>query len=80
MIKFQAKLIDFGLSTILSKNEKAIDYCGTPSYMAPEIILRHNYDNKVDVWSLGIILCLLLTIEFPFYNDDRYAYEANILT
>lgn len=53
------KLIDFGLSCFYRPNSKVQDACGTPSYVAPEVIRRENYDTSVDMWSIGVITYLL---------------------
>ena len=62
-----SKLIDFGFSAF-SKDKKALKvFCGTPSYMAPEIVRRIEYDGKpVDAWSLGIVLYAMVCGCFPF--------------
>ena len=49
----QAKLCDFGFAAIL---EYRSTLCGTYEYMAPEMIQEKPYDNKVDIWALGILL------------------------
>ena len=59
------KIIDFGFSSEGYKKQKM--YCGTPSYMAPEIIDRRVYIGVyVDMWALGVVLYKLLTGEYPF--------------
>ena len=61
------KLTDFGLSKILSKEkEKAYTICGTPQYLAPEILTGDGYDDSVDWWSLGCILYKMLVGGDPF--------------
>lgn len=61
------KLIDFGFSTVFQPGKRLRVFCGTPSYMAPEIVRRAEYDGKpVDMWSLGILLYALLCGCFPF--------------
>lgn len=61
------KLIDFGFSTVCQPGKKLKVFCGTPSYMAPEIVRRSEYDGKpVDIWSMGILLYALLCGCFPF--------------
>ena len=63
----EVKLIDFGFSTICQPGKRLKVFCGTPSYMAPEIVRRMEYEGKpVDVWSLGILLYALLCGCFPF--------------
>lgn len=61
------KLIDFGFSTVCQQGKRLKVFCGTPSYMAPEIVRRTEYEGKpVDMWSLGILLYALLCGCFPF--------------
>jgi serine/threonine protein kinase len=61
------KLIDFGFSTVCQPGKRLKVFCGTPSYMAPEIVNRLEYDGiPVDMWSLGILLYALLCGCFPF--------------
>lgn len=43
---------------------------GTLAYMAPEVLMNKNYDNKVDSWSLGIVLYELLTNEHPYIEHQ----------
>ena len=55
------KITDFGLSKILSsENEKTYTICGTPQYLAPEILSSEGYDNAVDWWSLGCLMYKML--------------------
>ena len=58
-------MIDFGLSRVFSKDKKMCQRLGTPFYVAPEV-LKKKYDEKCDIWSVGIILHLLLSGSLPF--------------
>ena len=65
------KLADFGLSTFQSKDHLLRTACGSPNYVAPEVLLRHPYDgSKADMWSCGIVLFALLFGELPFYEES----------
>ena len=62
------KITDFGLSKILDDmNDKVFTLCGTPQYIAPEVIYKKGYDKGIDWWSLGCILYEFLTGSLPFY-------------
>ena len=79
------KITDFGLSKILSKeNEKTYTICGTPQYLAPEILSSEGYDNAVDWWSLGCLMYkILIGIDaFKFSKNQSLSpemYEIEIL-
>lgn len=61
------KLTDFGLSKMIKKQkEKAFTICGTPQYLAPEILSDEGYDNSVDWWSLGCVMYEMLVGKAPF--------------
>ena len=64
------RLVDFGMAKKLEYNNKALSFCGTPEYLAPEIIKGEGYDINVDWWSLGIILYEMLCGVPPFYVDN----------
>ena len=65
--KGHVKLTDFGLSKILEDEEdKAFTLCGTPQYLAPEVLLRQGYDKMVDWWSLGCVMYEMLVGRLPF--------------
>ncbi len=67
----EAKLADFGFSTIIGPNELTRTQCGTPLNMAPEILNGNFYDYKVDIWSLGVSMFEALLGTPPFYGRDR---------
>ena len=65
--KGHVKLTDFGLSKILEdEDDKAFTLCGTPQYLAPEVLLKKGYDKMVDWWSLGCVLYEMLMGRLPF--------------
>jgi len=64
------KIVDFGLSKILGVTEKSNDTYGTLSYAAPEVITNNDYNNTVDIWSMGVILFFLICGYLPF-NDKN---------
>ena len=65
------KICDFGISTIIDKNKIIEDQCGTPAYLAPEIISNEGYQGfYVDHWSLGILLFAMLSGTVPFISDN----------
>jgi len=63
------KIVDYGLSKIFSPNCKCNDSYGTLVFVAHEVLLGNNYDYSIDVWSLGVILCYMITGQLPF--DDE---------
>ncbi|KAG9249553.1 MAP/microtubule affinity-regulating kinase [Emericellopsis atlantica] len=76
------KLVDFGFTREYEGRTNHLQtFCGTICYAAPEMLKGEKYaGEKVDVWSLGIILYALLCGELPFDDDDDGATRTKILT
>jgi len=64
------KMVDFGFSKHIDSGRKTWTFCGTPEYVAPEIILNKGHDRAVDFWSLGVLMYELLTGTPPFTASD----------
>lgn len=65
------KITDFGLSRMNVKKNDAKSICGTPEYLAPEIIMKLGYGKAVDWWTLGSIIYEMLVGIPPFYTNNR---------
>lgn len=92
-IAFEVKISDFGFAKIIHPDKRWVNktICGTPAYMAPDLVLNKNtnYSEKVDVWALGAIYYELLIGQPPFYektyeafrnkmNEGDYTFPPNI--
>ncbi|KAI8846103.1 kinase-like domain-containing protein [Chytridium lagenaria] len=77
----QAKIMisDFGLSKIFSDDEVMRTACGTPGYVAPEVLKRQGYGREVDLWSLGVITYILLCGYPPFYDQNNVELFKQIM-
>ncbi|XP_051534803.1 serine/threonine-protein kinase ULK2-like isoform X2 [Myxocyprinus asiaticus] len=75
------KIADFGFARYLQTNMMAATLCGSPMYMAPEVIMSQNYDAKADLWSIGTVIYQCLVGKPPFQanspQDLRMFYEKN---
>ncbi|XP_055386693.1 cGMP-dependent protein kinase, isozyme 2 forms cD4/T1/T3A/T3B isoform X3 [Condylostylus longicornis] len=68
--KGYVKLVDFGFAKKLQNGRKTWTFCGTPEYVAPEVILNRGHDISADYWSLGVLMFELLTGTPPFTGSD----------
>jgi len=73
------KISDFGLSKDFS-SEAMSTSCGTPTYVAPEVLLGSVYDVQCDVWSTGVITYILLSSHIPFDGDGESEVFERILS
>jgi len=76
------KLLDFGLSRVLSEKRPSMNSCaGTVHYLAPEVIRQKTYNEACDIWSIGVIVFSLLTGKVPFdgtkFDDVKKAILSN---
>ena len=71
-------LTDFGLSTQIDPDSKTSTFCGTPEYLAPEVITAVGHDKAVDWWSLGILLYELTVGIPPFYSQNVHEMYHSI--
>lgn len=62
---------DFGLSRVFDDREQLNTYCGSPEYVAPEVLACVPYEKAVDLWSVGVITYILLTGFLPFYDKNH---------
>ena len=65
------KICDFGVSKIINKGDIMLEQCGTPAYIAPEILLNKGYEGfGVDIWSAGVVLYAMLSGTVPFKGSN----------
>jgi len=67
------KIADFGLARLLEENSLASTTCGTPGYVAPEVLMQKPYGKSCDYWSIGVVAFILLSGTPPFYEEDNFA-------
>jgi serine/threonine-protein kinase Chk2 len=75
--ELNVKIADFGLAKIIGEESFTTTLCGTPSYVAPEILEQSNrrrYTRAVDIWSLGVVLYICLC-GFPPFSDELYSAD-----
>ncbi|XP_040408101.1 cGMP-dependent protein kinase 1-like isoform X2 [Cygnus olor] len=73
------KLVDFGFAKELERGEKTYSFCGTPEYLAPEMLRHEGHDFAVDFWMLGILIFEMLVGRAPFHSADPQKIYSRIL-
>lgn len=74
------RVADFGLSKSGVEGDTVSSFCGTPEYLAPEVLKRNKYGKAVDWWSLGTLLFEMLTGLPPFYDKNRERMYKKIMS
>jgi len=78
--RFMLKIADFGFARHLSGVDLAETMCGSPLYMAPEILSGEKYDAKADLWSVGAVLFEMISGKTPFHGENHLDLLRNIKT
>ena len=72
---YNIKLCDYGWATYFTPGKFLTVYCGTPEYVSPEVLKKYPYNEKVDIWGIGVLIFELVFGYAPFasnFNEDRY--------
>lgn len=72
------KVIDYGLAKNLAEGETTTSFCGTPEYLAPEMVSHAGHDFSVDWWALGVLIYEMTIGVTPFYNRNRQVLVSKI--
>merc|ERR1719469_786790 len=73
------KITDFGFAKVMT-TARTLTLCGTPDYLAPEIVAGKGHGKGVDWWTLGILIYEMLASTPPFYDEDPMKLYAKIMT
>ena len=74
--QLEVKVVDFGFASFYDPKVGLDRGLGSPLYMAPEIIQKKTYTEKVDIWSIGVIAYILLTGRVPFGGSSKDEIKA----
>merc|ERR1711998_554437 len=74
-----AKLTDFGFAKIVEPGSRTYTLCGTPEYIAPEVLLNKGHSKPVDWWTLGILTYEMVVGQPPFVDEDPMGIYQRIL-
>lgn len=72
------KIVDFGFAAFTNGGNDLQERCGSPCFVAPEILQGHAYGKAVDCWSFGVILYVMLSGGLPFYSRDQVSLFTKI--
>ena len=78
--RYIIKIADFGLAAQVSQPRSLITRCGTPMYVAPEVLRSFPYDQSCDMWSLGVIVYLFISGCHPFMDSRKKGLYRKILS
>ena len=73
------KLTDFGLASKFTRGKKLKEALCTPLYASPEIVMGEDYNQKIDIWGIGIVVYLMLVGSPPFNGDSQEEINKSIL-
>lgn len=74
------KIADFGLAKVISEQGMTTTTCGTPGYVAPEVLCQKDYGTAVDVWAAGVILYIMVSGYEPFFHENETQMFKNIMS
>jgi len=73
------RICDFGFAKRLREGEKTATLCGTPEYLAPELVLSRGHNRGVDYWALGVLIYELITGNTPFFDNNQSRIFVKII-